>query len=166
MMRRVLPCLLACCCIAGGWAQTPENLLANPSFETVQDGKPVGWSTYNWNLGGQMALDTEAAHSGAHSARVTARSNKERGIWRQIVPLPAARFIHVSAWYRTNTQRSDPGTGAVIRLIWFSDPVRWQEISLESFGGPPDLQWRLLEKTVVAPEGARAVGIELFNWDA
>jgi len=45
-------------------AAEAQNLLPNPSFEQLDDGKPAGWHTRVW--GGEAAFEVaETGHSGS-----------------------------------------------------------------------------------------------------
>jgi len=62
-------------CTAGaGTACTEEkNLVLNPGFEEVKDGKPAHWATGGISQGGKgtLAISTDKPKSGKHCARIT-----------------------------------------------------------------------------------------------
>jgi len=155
---------LLCLCALPAVAQ--DNLVTNPGFETVRDGKPESWGNENWKTGGTWMLDEAVAHSGARSARVDCATDANRAIWRQIVPIKGPAALRFSAWHKTAISNRTSGRGAVVRLILFKDASRWQQLSLPSFWGPPSDQWRELSALVFLPAEGTAVGIELFNMDA
>ncbi|MEI6500060.1 MAG: DUF4962 domain-containing protein, partial [Armatimonadota bacterium] len=155
---------LALCCALPALAQ--ENLVTNPSFETLREGRPENWGGENWKTGGTPVLDAAVGHTGVCSARIDCESDAQRGVWRQIVPVQGPAQLRFSAWYKTRITNASNMRGAVVRLIAFKDASKWQELSLPMAWAPPSEQWAELKTTVFLPAEATSVGIELFNYDA
>src|SRR5262245_53001034 len=63
--------MLVCCTGATGLDE--KNLVLNPGFEEVKDGKPAHWETGGISQGGKgtLAISTDKPKSGKHSARIT-----------------------------------------------------------------------------------------------
>ncbi len=164
MMRPLLLAVIGLLPVVPAFAQA--NLVRNPSFEAVKEGQPEAWGRENWQLGGQWSVDDTVARTGRRSVRVECGSEKNRGIWRQVVPVAGPGPVRLSAWYRTRIAGGAKMRGAVVRLILFKDAGKWQELGLPMYWGPPADAWSELAATVFLPAEVTAVGIELFNMDA
>ena len=75
------------------------NVLANPSFEDVRAGVPVGWTT-----GGGWSVDTEVRRSGQTSMRVRVPGTEKRSTGDLAVEIPVRPNTpyRVSGWLRTD----------------------------------------------------------------
>lgn len=75
MLRRLLALLTFAMLVStrAGYAQAevPGNLLANPGFERVENGFPVGWGTFDDKAKSLVAIDGREVFAGAYSLRVT-----------------------------------------------------------------------------------------------
>ena len=71
-----------------GSAKRGPNLLADPGFEELKDGRPVGWVN---ELAGDWTVDSEVRHGGQNSVRF-AKASGETLYWiSQSIPLDRAR---------------------------------------------------------------------------
>jgi hypothetical protein len=154
--------LMAVLALAPSWAQAP-NLVSNAGLEAGNGTAPAGWVFVNWDTGARGEV-SEGGVGGTQCAGVTASSDAQKGVWRQIVPFRGPGWVHFSAAYRTSFGgRTDGNRGASVRLILFRDAAKWQEVALPWFGAQPSTEWATLAKTLAVPAEVTSIGIELFN---
>ncbi len=158
-MRYVLVLLLAV-----GAAAAQDNLLRNPGFEEVANGRPVAWDAENWGTGGEPRVAAEG-HNGRYAGAVVCASDQQRAIWRQIVPCQGPGTITFNAWYRTSYDQTSGGEvrGAVVRFLFFRDAAKWDHPSIPWSAAPPSRDWRRFTRTLRFTDEITAIGIELFN---
>jgi uncharacterized protein len=115
------------------------NLLPNPSFEKVKDGKPAGWYSHRYkDLGGTVFVHTqgrERVHSGNRALSINSRDGADAG-WRTEVAVKPNTEYRLSGWIRTQGVRGAKGAmlnvhttkGAVTRNLQKRND--WTEVEL------------------------------------
>ena len=155
----------------------PENLLANPGFESVRDGQVLSWSTPEyWSGAITPVADAGAARSEKRSARLTAAEKQDRH-WGRVLQnvrvrsLTGRRFRY-SMWVKGSGDfllgcieyRSPEKHKPHYKYRWQATPVdlrgEWQEAVFEF--SVPDPEVRSL--AIVAE--VRGEGSEAFLDDA
>ena len=62
------------------------TLIANASFEDVENGLPKGWQPIDWDEKGQLAVDEAVVHSGRRSVRISSTDGHRTRISRPTSP--------------------------------------------------------------------------------
>ncbi len=101
--------------VGSSWAQwgeaSGENLVENPSFEQVQDGKPVGWSMPE----AVYSLTDEVARTGELSLKYVNEDPDRYVMCTQALDLEPGKRYEVLAWVRTqNVQGEDYGASVCV----------------------------------------------------
>ncbi|MEW6359794.1 MAG: hypothetical protein AB1696_25880 [Planctomycetota bacterium] len=173
----VLPLLLCLATLSAGAQEKRHsvNLLRNGGFDTGwndEDGN--GW-LWSWPPG-LAALDDSIARAGARSLRISVQDKRDMfdGVVRsarfRILP---ETIYHVSAWVRASgaALHAKGASSAAVTLSWYDED--WQELRSGQRGKAraqttraisltdSDFEWRLVEKEVRSPAGARAARVEL-----
>ena len=132
-----------------------DNLIGNPSFETVVDGKAVGWATDR----GTPTLMTDGGHSGDHYVRVIDESDKDIHLLEslRIEVRPGGEYL-ASAWVRTN----DNGGPGIYINFYTAAGVRIQNSYSKAMA--PTNGWVQVTVTATAPAQAASVGIYLYSY--
>jgi len=103
--------LLACMILGAAEAQ---NLLPNPSFEQLDDGKPAGWHTRVW--GGDAAFEVaETGHSGSRSVMMRSEKGADT-TWSVELPVKPFSVYRLSGWIKTENVTPATGEGALFNL--------------------------------------------------
>lgn len=107
---------------ASAQTEEPKNLVANPSFETVQNGKPVNWSTVSYN-GSARAEVANEGHTGNHSVKITSSQGSDTS-WSTKVSVKPRTDYRLSAWIKTeNVRKVGAAHGALLNIHELQDPV-------------------------------------------
>jgi hypothetical protein len=179
MSRRLpalLPLALAAALTPGAAAEgEPAPLLANGSFERIEQGRPLGWEltegarsrreggTSDWFFGAP-------AHSGSRSLQLT--GFRDTASWTLLRSEPIAvtpdGLMRLSAWMRTEDVRRDghPFTNCNVGVAFESESG--EAVKVDGFpvvGTRPLLgthDWRRVERVVRVPEGAARARVTAF----
>ncbi len=92
-----------------------KNLLPNPGFEEIENGKPKGWTT-TVHSGKATFSVAETGHTGGHSLLIESLEGGDTS-WNTTVPVDADSEYELTAWIKTkdlNTRGG--GKGAQIEL--------------------------------------------------
>ena len=141
--------------ISPAWAEDeePENLLPNPSVETVDPDNsnvPQHWVRNFWGDVDATFTYLETGHSGNRSLRVentvdTAEGAGDCKWWTEAFDIVEGQTRYtLSNYYRSNTT-----TSLMIQAILDTDETRW--ISVAS--APSTAEWTKLTAEIVLPEG-------------
>ena len=104
-------------------SDTATNLLPNPSFEEVNDGKPVGWRTSSHGGRGVLML-ADVGHSGKRSVRISSEEGGDVS-WSAEVPVKPRTDYRLTGWIKTENVRKVGGAnGAMFNVHELQDPVR------------------------------------------
>ena len=100
-------------CIVFG-AMNGDNILPNPSFEDIDDGKPAGWHSRVW--AGEAVFEVaDTGHSGSRS--VLMRSEKGADTtWSVEIPVKPFSVYRFSGWIKTENVEATTGEGALFNL--------------------------------------------------
>lgn len=163
-----MPRLALLAILVGGTlsAQT-ANLLSNPGFEDVADGRPAGWNAHNFGTGGLARVETGGAFAGERCVALESRDGAERIAWRSVVPLPEPTpYVAAGGWYRTENVAEDGRRGASFRVHFHgTQDGRMREIGLRQDFFPPSAEWtRAGEKVYPVPPGTERIELQVFNW--
>ncbi|MDX9981736.1 MAG: hypothetical protein RBU25_17075, partial [Lentisphaeria bacterium] len=143
--------------VGGTLSAQTANLLSNPGFEDVADGRPAGWNAHNFGTGGLARVETGGAHAGEHCVALESRESSERIAWRSVVPLPVdTAYVAAGGWYRTENVAEDGRRGASFRVHFHATrDGKMSEIGLRQDFFPPSAEWaRAGEKVYPVPPGA------------
>ena len=96
----------------------PKNILKNPGFEDVANGKPVGWAKQSWS--GQASEQAVAGEgrSGKHCVMISSTKGVDVA-WRIIAPVKPLSKYRVSGWIKTRDVKPAParkGLGALLNI--------------------------------------------------
>lgn len=106
-MRRIVLLIAAVLTCALALAQEPPNLIANPGFEEIQAGAPVGWA-----LTGAADLDNAQFYAGAMGLRMS-HDQAATSIATQVIRAAQREYL-LLAWVRVEEVA---GTGARLRVL-------------------------------------------------
>ncbi|NLC57804.1 MAG: hypothetical protein GX774_13290 [Armatimonadetes bacterium] len=120
-----------------------QNLVPNPSFEEVAQGRPVGWSWDRRNTDATFALVNDA-HSGRHAVRITNGTPTSPHVFGQMVLAGGVRLTPGQTYTLSLYAKSrDPG------IAWVGGGEGWwMRLLLSGTGG----KWRRFTQTFVARE--------------
>ncbi|MDH7570993.1 MAG: DUF4962 domain-containing protein, partial [Armatimonadota bacterium] len=135
------------------------NLLRNPSFETLQDGRPTFWEAADWGTGGKSVVGTEGER---RYALLSGTSEQQRAGWRQRVPFQGPVVVFEGKM-RTRGVAAGASRGASVRLAFRDENA---EISLSQAFFPPADTWTRVRRVFLVPEGTRTIWVELLHWFA
>ncbi len=96
-----------------------ENLVANPSFEEVEDGAPVGW-----RLPAIYSSDAEQARTGERSLAFANDDPERYLLCSRPIDLEPGKRYEMSAWVRTEGLEGGD-TGAAICVEWRHPDGTW-----------------------------------------
>jgi alpha-N-arabinofuranosidase len=121
----------------------PDNLMPNPSFKQVANGKPVDWRTHTW--GGQAEFEyTDAGRSG-HCVLVASKEGADAA-WTAPVNIEPFAKYRLTGWIKTDGVVAKSGKGALINLHEIQ-PLQtrmvtgdndWTQVELVFDAGPRD----------------------------
>lgn len=160
-------CLASLAMLIGAPLAGPRaNLLPNPGFETVADGRPADWSSHNFRTGGVAQVE-DGGHDSVHCVALESRDETERIAWRAVADLPPdTPFVAAGGWYRTDGVKAQHGKGASLR-VHFHGKVdgRMREIGLrQAFFAPSEAWTKTDEQFFPVPDGAERIELQVFNW--
>ena len=107
---------LGCAAVAGPAPKgRAANLLPNPSFEQVADGKPAGWAAASWAGKGECKA-ADVGHTGQRSVMISSDAGADI-CWTVTVAVePSARY-RLSGWIKTENVKTDnKARGALLNL--------------------------------------------------
>lgn len=96
--------------------QVAKNLIANPSFEAVNNGKPRGWSPRHYSGQATQELSTTVAHTGSNSVVLRSETGADTS-WHFDVACDPDTQYRLSAWIKTdNVKPVRGGLGALLNV--------------------------------------------------
>jgi Carbohydrate binding domain len=136
---------------------SPDNLLANPGFESDpdNDGKPNKWVPYD----SSFTRRNSVVHGGSYAGRQFATSNSDYNISQIVNYLTAGTTYNFSGWVNIPAT-SDSFT--------FKLQVRWRDVNnnnirtdtVKTYTGPTS-GWNLATASLVAPAGATNARVQM-----
>ena len=106
-----------------GAIRSPENLLANPSFEEEGDGKPAAWRTSTHSGRGELTL-ADIGHTGKRSAKISSDQGGDVS-WSIQVPVAPRTQYRLTGWIKTETvAKVGRAYGAMLNIHELQDPIR------------------------------------------
>lgn len=90
-----------------------ENLLRNPSFERVRDGRPMGWTPTTWN--GQAEFSVDDNGRTGRCVRISSENGADAA-WSQTVTIPPFARLRLSGWVKTENLRTTTGRGVQLNV--------------------------------------------------
>ncbi|MFP3904215.1 MAG: hypothetical protein ACLFWB_08260, partial [Armatimonadota bacterium] len=148
------------CIVLCAGAASPQEMLANPTFEPDDEGTaPAEWRYQDWDTGSRALYDPSGGREGTPAVGIECGTTDDRGCWMQRLPLEGRKHLHVSAYYRT--EEIARGDGALIRVEWWDGDRKF--LLGTRLWLPPAQEWTYFEEVVTAPETAEEVAVELFN---
>jgi hypothetical protein len=151
-----------------GLTAQPENLLKNPDFTTVSEGKPASWQFSLWNLteeqktGGQVLWS--AVKQGADSNALAIQTSspvKAHLWWQQSLPVSGSGNYRFSVKVKLATKT--PATRATLNvgLYFLGEGKRWLNFDQLKAPSKPGADWIELSGLIAAPEEAATVTARL-----
>ncbi|GEM_PF-5512671 len=158
---RALMALVAIVAMVGATEAAEIELIRNGGFETGAAAE--GWSASVWQGTGESAVDTEVAHEGAQSLRLTGAAAGTTIVAQQRVGLlrPDQPLV-LSGWWRSDVAE---GAGARIILRWVDEGGTKVLDEPAIVGGDP-FDWQRFELTATPPAGAAAAILFLEIWES
>lgn len=95
-------------------AESPKNLIPNPSAEMVRDQKPAGWKQQTWQ-GKATFTWAEIGHTGKRSLMIESTEGADVG-WQIVVPVEPRGTYRLSGWIKTENVVAKTGRGALLNL--------------------------------------------------
>ncbi|MDH7494202.1 MAG: hypothetical protein QHH44_09965, partial [Candidatus Saccharicenans sp.] len=95
-------------------ADQGRQLLPNPSFEEVKEGKPVGWRPATYQREASFEVD-KIARTGSFSLKISSEKGADASWSAQVKVLPFARY-RFSGWVRTQDVKSLGGKGVLFNV--------------------------------------------------
>ncbi len=95
-------------------AAAQKNVIANSSFEDIENGLPRGWKPEVWQPAADLGTDS-IAHSGKQSVRISSLAGGDAS-WAFVVPVHPFSRYRLSGWIRTANVQSLGGKGALLNL--------------------------------------------------
>lgn len=97
-----------------------KNVVANPSFEDVDNNLPKGWRTANWAgraaaAAVEFALDETVFRSGKRSIRISSASGADAS-FQAVVPVEPYAKYRLSGWVKTKDLVPGRSRGALVNL--------------------------------------------------
>lgn len=91
-----------------------QQLLPNPSFEEVKDGKPQGWRPITYQREARFEVD-RMARTGSYSLKISSESGADASWSAQVPVRPFARY-RLRGWIKTEGVVSRGGKGVLINV--------------------------------------------------
>lgn len=95
-------------------ADRSQQLLPNPSFEEIKDGKPQGWRPVTYQREARFEID-KIARTGSFSLKISSESGADASWSAQVPVLPFARY-RLTGWIKTEGISSRGGKGVLINV--------------------------------------------------
>ncbi|MCX8160561.1 MAG: alpha-L-arabinofuranosidase [Candidatus Saccharicenans sp.] len=95
-------------------ADQEKQLLPNPSFEEVKDGKPVGWRPVTYQQEATFSMD-RTARTGSWSLKISSEKGADASWSAQVRVLPFARY-RFTGWVKTENIKSQDGKGVLFNV--------------------------------------------------
>lgn len=127
-----------------------ENLLKNPSFEEVHNGRPAFWETMAFEPdNSQFAVEKGAGRSGQRFAAITSTSGNDARYWQR-VPVQEFKCYKITAWAKTENI-GKKGLGANISIM--------ENLLISNEIHGTHHKWKRLELYIQAGEGVQSVTV-------
>ena len=169
-MKSLLGLCIACAGLLSlsGAAEVTEsrpNLIPNPDFKTDENGKPIGWAFWSPRPG--IAPEASVVRQqGGNLLKMRAKGFACYGKWTTVVHnVQPGRSYRFEALYKAEkVQKEDVSIAAI--LSWCKDDSGQQPVQRDYADGVSAANgWRRITRTLLSPEGAQSVKIELaLRW--
>lgn len=159
--------LLFFCSIAslGSAVEPATNLIPNPALRAEAGQRPEGWTL--WSPRPEIApAGSVVTRDNVPTLTLHARRFSEFGRWVTLVPgIEGGKYYRFEAWHQNEGVESDT-VSAMALLVWCRNADGTDVIQTDYVGsGEKHGAWLRNLRTVGAPEGARAVRVELgLRW--
>ncbi len=149
--------MLLCCWCEGAWA----NLVANGSFEQVEQGRASGWAQL-WTREpgqGEAALDKEVRHGGNYSVRIEHRGTLDWSLSSEKrLDVKSGDLFTIQGWVKTK------GTGSTtIGVIAYDANGKAVDWTLGGRSAAGVSRWLLLRSRFVIPRNVTAIHPRLIG---
>ncbi len=111
--------------IGGGGAAV--NLLPNPGFEDIKDGKPSPWYESRWSGDGVFAA-SDVAHSGKGSVKITSEKGGDIS-WQCSVPVEMMSRYRISGWIKAENLKPQGGAKGALLNVHNVQPVQTKGVT-------------------------------------
>jgi len=155
----VLPLLVVCapCLAAQQWdCPVGPNLVRNPGFEEVEDGKPSAW----W-APGSYGTDTETARSARLSLRYSNSDPESYLLCSQALDLKPGDMYEVRAYVKTAGVAGDD-SGATVCIEWSDADGKWMGGHYPEGGKQDVAGWYEVRGVFQVPDSAAGVTISCY----
>jgi len=132
------------------------NLVRNPSFEEVEQGKPSDWRAPNG-----YGIDTETSRSGQHSLRYSNDDPERYLLCTQQIDLKPGSMYEVQAYVRT-AGVAGRDSGALVCVEWTDDDGKWMGGHYPEGRRADAPGWHELRGVFQVPEGAAHATISCY----
>lgn len=108
--------------LGGAGGGVAVNLLPNPSFEDVNDGRPTPWYESRWS-GDGMVTTSDVAHIGKGSVKITSEKGADIS-WQCRVPVEMMSRYKLSGWIKTENVKPRGGAKGALFNVHNVQPVQ------------------------------------------
>lgn len=131
---------------------TGDNLIANPSFETDNNGQPAGWEKNAWGTNANSFSYAATGHTGSKSAQVSISqyTDGDAKWFATPVAITGGQSYDYSDWYMSGV-----ATRVVVAFTDASGNTSYQDLA----GVPASAAWKQYKATFVAPATATKVAV-------
>ncbi len=103
--------------------QEPQNAIGNPSFETVNDGRPAAWRPTTHTGRGEFTLG-DAGRTGSRAVKITSTGGGDLS-WAHVAKVKPRTDYLLRGWIKTEgVQKRGNAQGALFNIHELQDPVR------------------------------------------
>jgi len=94
--------------------ETQKQLIVNPSFEELKDGKPLGWRSVTYQPKAVFEVDS-LARSGQRSVKISSADGADAS-WSTIVKVKPYSRYRLTGWIKTRDIKSAGGKGVLLNI--------------------------------------------------
>jgi len=94
--------------------EVQKQLIANPSFEELKDGEPLGWRAVTYQPEAVLEVDN-LARSGQRSVKISSANGADTS-WSTIVKVKPYSRYRLSGWIKTRDIKSAGGQGVLLNI--------------------------------------------------
>ncbi|MFA4925075.1 MAG: alpha-L-arabinofuranosidase C-terminal domain-containing protein [Candidatus Aminicenantales bacterium] len=94
--------------------ETQKQLIVNPSFEELKDGKPLGWRAVTYQPEAVLEVDN-LARNGQKSVKISSANGADAS-WSTIVKVKPFSKYRLTGWVKTRDIKSAGGKGVLLNI--------------------------------------------------
>jgi len=94
--------------------EVQKQLIVNPSFEELKDGKPLGWRAVTYQPEAVLEVDN-LARSGQKSVKISSANGADTS-WSTIVKVKPYSRYRLTGWIKTRDIKSAGGQGVLLNI--------------------------------------------------